>query len=166
MTPRRYAIAAAWLVAAAAGLTACGGSKGINLDPEDRGNPKMERGAQLFAERCAGCHTLDAVGSEGSSFTIDDRERVDGPNFNVRKERAAQVLYAIRNGGYSGAIMPQNLVTGREAQDVADFLAKYAGRDAKAPKTPGSRVQPAGGRQREVPEAEDDPQAEQPILGP
>jgi hypothetical protein len=37
------------------------------------------------------------------------------------------VLYAIRNGGYSGAIMPENIVVGDEAQAVAEFLAKYSG---------------------------------------
>jgi hypothetical protein len=37
------------------------------------------------------------------------------------------VLYAIRNGGFSGAIMPENIVVGRDADDVAAFLAKYAG---------------------------------------
>jgi hypothetical protein len=36
-------------------------------------------------------------------------------------------LFAIRNGGFSGAIMPANVVTGRQAQEVADFLDKYSG---------------------------------------
>ena len=52
---------------------------------------------------------------------------MDGPNFNVRTETVDDVLYAIRNGGYSGAIMPENIVVGEEAQEVAEFLAKYAG---------------------------------------
>ena len=38
--------------------------------------------------------------------TVGDRERVDGPNLNQRKETTDDVLYAIRNGGFSGAIMP------------------------------------------------------------
>ena len=37
------------------------------------------------------------------------------------------VLYAIRNGGFSGAIMPANVVVGSDAQDVALFLERYAG---------------------------------------
>jgi hypothetical protein len=40
------------------------------------------------------------------------------------------VLYAIRNGGFSGAIMPENIVVGNDAQDVAAFLSKYAGTPA------------------------------------
>ena len=166
----RLASALALLVAGAAGLTSCGGAQGagqgIRLDAADRDNATIQRGARLFAERCAGCHTLAAVGGEGSSFTIKDRERTDGPNFNVRTEEVDQVLYAIRNGGYSGAIMPQNIVTGSDAQAVAEFLAKYAGRDATSPKTPGSQIQPTGRPRPEVPDANDDPQAEQPVFGP
>jgi hypothetical protein len=45
-------------------------------------------------------------------------------------ESKDNVLYAIRNGGYSGAIMPENIVVGRDADMVAEFLAKYAGRGA------------------------------------
>ena len=60
----------------------------------------------------------------------------NGPNFNVRCERPqTRVLYAIENGGFSGAIMPQNIVVGQQARDVAQFVATYSGR--KAPKIPG-----------------------------
>ena len=41
----------------------------------------------------------------------------------------ADVIYAIRNGGFSGAIMPQNIVVGADAQKVAAFVSKYAGQD-------------------------------------
>jgi hypothetical protein len=37
------------------------------------------------------------------------------------------VLFAIRNGGFSGAIMPSNVVVGQDAQQVAAFVSKYAG---------------------------------------
>ena len=42
-----------------------------------------------------------------------------------------QVLYAIRNGGFSGAIMPENLVVGDDAKDIAKFLAQYSGLQAQ-----------------------------------
>ena len=41
------------------------------------------------------------------------------------------MLYAIRNGGFSGAIMPENIVVGQDAEEVAEFLAKYAGSEPK-----------------------------------
>ena len=74
------------------------------------------KGAELFAQRCSGCHTLDVVGTQGSATKVRDRERVDGPNFNTRQEEVDYVLYAIRNGGCSGAIMPENIVVGEDAQ--------------------------------------------------
>ena len=113
------------LVAALA-LGACG-SQGVRLAEDD---PNY-RGAVLFAESCSGCHTLDAAGAEGSATDISDRERTDGPNFNTRQEDVDDVLYAIRNGGFSGAIMPENIVTGAEAQAIAEFLAEYSGNEAE-----------------------------------
>src|SRR5256885_12655765 len=59
------------------------------------------RSDQLFYSHCSGCHTLDPAGTQGSATKVRDRERVDGPNFNQRKETYDQVLYAIRNGGFS-----------------------------------------------------------------
>jgi mono/diheme cytochrome c family protein len=101
------------------------------------------RGATLFAERCAGCHSLDAAGTEGSN----PEERVAGPNLDNRRETKDQVLYAIRNGGFSGAIMPQNIVVGKDAEEVAEFVAKYAGKSATGPPglTPGGGANEARG---------------------
>ena len=128
--PRR-ALTALLALAAVGALSACG-SQGIDV-PKD--SPYYE-GARLFSARCSGCHTLTVVGAEGSATKVRDRERVDGPNFNQRKEQVPGVLYAIRNGGFSGAIMPENIVVGQQARAVAEFLAKYSGKDAKSPPSP------------------------------
>ena len=53
------------------------------------------------------------------------------------------MLYAMQNGGFSGAIMPQNIVVGKEAEQVAEFVAKYAGVDAKESPRPGVETGPA-----------------------
>ena len=134
-SPRRLLIAAA-CVAAALALGACG-EQGIALSEND---PNYE-GARLFDENCAGCHTLTVAGAEGSATKVQSRERKDGPNFDDRKEDVESVLYAIRNGGFSSSPMPQNLVTGDDAQAVAEFVAKYSGSNAaNQPGTsPGSR---------------------------
>ena len=86
-------------------------------------------GAELFYERCSGCHSLEVANSYGSKAAgqLAGGERTNGPNFNVRKESRDDVLFAIRNGGFSGAIMPANIVVGEEAEQVADFLARYSG---------------------------------------
>ena len=34
--------------------------------------------------------------------------------------------------------MPENIVVGKDAQKVANFLAEYSGRKATAPKGPGT----------------------------
>jgi mono/diheme cytochrome c family protein len=127
---RRPLIALAALSIAAAGVIGCGQEKGDVKQPNAAITtvaPEYQAGAKLFVERCSGCHSMGVVGSEGGALKVKDRERVDGPNFNVRKEDRESVLYAIRNGGFSGAIMPQDIVVGKEAEQVADFLAKYAG---------------------------------------
>jgi mono/diheme cytochrome c family protein len=111
--------------------TACGTEK-ISV-PE---NDPNHAGAVLFNQRCSGCHTLSYAATHGSAANVRSREIVNGPNFNVRCERPVdRVLYAIQNGGFSGAIMPQNIVVGQDAQKVAKFVATYAGR--QAPKVPG-----------------------------
>jgi mono/diheme cytochrome c family protein len=123
------ALAVAGVLGGGAALAACG-TQGISVPTSS----PYHVGAVLFQERCSGCHTLSVVGAQGSATSIKDRVRTNGPNFNVRKENVRQVLYAIRNGGFSGAIMPQNIVVGPEAQEVAEFLAAYSGR--QAPKVP------------------------------
>jgi mono/diheme cytochrome c family protein len=94
-------------------------------------------GAVLFSQRCSGCHTFSYAATHGSASNVRAAEFNNGPNFDQRCERPlTRVLYAIENGGFSGAIMPQNVVVGQDAIDVAKFVATYSGRSA--PKIPGS----------------------------
>jgi mono/diheme cytochrome c family protein len=119
------------LLACAALLGACGSQSASVAKTSP-----YHRGSVLFRSHCAGCHTLSAVGAQGSATSISNRVRTNGPNFNIRKENEEQVLYAIRNGGFSGAIMPENIVVGPNATAVAEFLAAYSGRQAqKVPST-------------------------------
>ncbi len=116
---------------AAFALTACGfGEQGVSV-PE--GNPD-HAGAELFATHCAGCHTLAAAGTQG---TGNRGQRTQGPSLNQRTETYEDALFAIQNGGFSGAIMPQNIVVGEEAEEVARFVAKYAGEEAEESPRPG-----------------------------
>jgi mono/diheme cytochrome c family protein len=110
------------IAAAALGAGACG-EQGIQLAESD---PNYE-GAKLFQQNCSGCHTIEAAGTQGSAFDANGREYVDGPNFEARKEDVEEILYAIRNGGFSSGPMPQDIVVGEEAQQVAEFVSKYSG---------------------------------------
>src|SRR5437879_2275936 len=85
--PRRSVLLAR--AGAATLLGACGGH--IEVSKQDAA---LHHGAVLFNERCSGCHTLDAANARGSkpAGQAQPGERTDGPNFNVRKEAAADVL--------------------------------------------------------------------------
>jgi cytochrome c553 len=78
-----------------------------------------ERGRDVFAERCATCHTLRAANGVGKV----------GPNLDQLRPPKALVLDAIQKGRARGqGQMPAALVDGEQAQEVADFVAKVAGR--------------------------------------
>ena len=121
------------VIVLALALAACG-----EQSIEVPSSSPQHAGAELFQQRCAGCHTFKAAGTMGSSANVRTRERTDGPNFNTRPECIERVLYAIENGGFSGAIMPQNIVVGEQARAVAEFVARYAGAEADGQRPAGS----------------------------
>lgn len=114
------------IVAAASALAGCG-SQGVEVSST---NAESTRGAQLFAERCSGCHTFSAAGAQGSKPTreVNSKDRTNGPNFDTRHVDYEAALFAIRQGGFSGAVMPGNIVTGQDAEDVAKFVGEYSGK--------------------------------------
>jgi cytochrome c551 len=118
-------------IAVAALAAACGTQK-ISVPKSD----PTYAGAVVFSQRCSGCHTLSYAATHGSAPNPRTAQPNNGPNFDQRCERpVTRVLYAIENGGFSGAIMPQNVVVGQQAIEVAEFVAKYSGRGA--PRIPG-----------------------------
>jgi mono/diheme cytochrome c family protein len=116
-------------VLATVGVVACG----EQTVSTPRADEQINHGAMIFHERCSGCHTLSYAAAEGSAIKPNDKEYKDGPNFDQRREDENSVLYAIQNGGFSSGPMPQDIVVGQDAQDVAKFLSQFSGR--KAPKT-------------------------------
>jgi mono/diheme cytochrome c family protein len=89
-------------------------------------NKQEIKGRELFAKSCAVCHALAAVKSVGRT----------GPNLDYRigvsistpAGRKALVLDAIKEGRARGlGQMPALLYEGKEAEDVADFVAAVAG---------------------------------------
>ncbi len=87
---------------------------------------EQQKGRELFAHACTVCHTLAAVKSVG---------RI-GPNLDVRvgddiattAGRRALVLNAIAEGRARGlGQMPALLYQGKEAEEVASFVAAVAG---------------------------------------
>jgi hypothetical protein len=118
---------------AVAALAAACGTQRISVP---KSQPVLYQGAVLFSQRCSGCHSLSYAATHGSAANPRTATFISGPDLNFRCERPiTRVLYAIENGGFSGAYMPQNVVVGQDAIDVAKFVATYAGR--AAPRAPG-----------------------------
>jgi hypothetical protein len=90
-----------------------------------------KRGREIFGERCALCHTLAAANAVGKV----------GPNLDVIQPTQQLVLHTIEYGclqnppkgsqeaclGYG--TMPAGVVQGVDAEDVAKFVAKVAGKE-------------------------------------
>jgi hypothetical protein len=133
----RVIVIALAAIGIAVGAAACGTER-ISVSKATDSTYKFdESAATLFNQRCGGCHTLSVAGTFGSGQNPRTYDSISGPNFNVRCERPAmRVLYAIENGGFSGAYMPQNIVVGPQARELAAFVSKYAG--SKATAQPGS----------------------------
>lgn len=69
---------------------------------------------ETFATTCGGCHTLKAAGTNGQV----------GPNLDQLKPDAETVKDAIKRGP---SVMPENLLKGAEADEVAQYVAENAG---------------------------------------
>jgi mono/diheme cytochrome c family protein len=74
-------------------------------------------GKELFTGSCGSCHTLVDAGATGTT----------GPNLDQLQPDQAQVEAAIANGGTGSGAMPEGLVSGRQAQEVAQYVASVAG---------------------------------------
>ena len=130
MEPLRDHGRAMWLGAIVAATTALVGLTGCNLGPK----PNLDRGQQLFTQKCGSCHTLTGAGTNGDI----------GPNLDYAfKEARANggfdrdtfqgvVEYQIAHARpaspqQTDVYMPQDLVTGEDAKDVAAYVASVAG---------------------------------------
>src|SRR2546423_8594816 len=82
-------------------------------------------GSKLFKSKCAGCHTLSAAGSKATiGPNLDDAFRNDRKQ-GYKESTIRQVVYD--QIAEAIAPMPKNLVTGADRDDVAAFVAAYAG---------------------------------------
>lgn len=84
------------------------------LSDTNPGADTADAGREIFTGTCGGCHTLKAADTSGQT----------GPNLDELKPDAERVKTAIAEGP---GIMPENLVEGPEADQVAAFVAESAG---------------------------------------
>jgi mono/diheme cytochrome c family protein len=81
-----------------------------------------KNGRELFGQRCANCHTLKAANAIAAV----------GPNLDELRPTKDLVLNAIENGRANGnGQMAQDLYTGQDAEDVANFVAKAVGQTSQ-----------------------------------
>lgn len=77
------------------------------------------QGREIYAERCASCHTLAAAHADGKV----------GPNLDQLRPPKALVVDAVEKGRLRGSgTMPAQLVQGPEVEQVAAFVAQVAGK--------------------------------------
>jgi mono/diheme cytochrome c family protein len=118
----RAALAPILAVLLAGGALGCGGDGSGDTagdasrptetaaSPEQPLTPEEQRGQELFVQNCGTCHTLEAAGTEGSI----------GPNLDEAQVDEQDVIDKIAEGP---GPMPSNLVTGKDAEAVAKFVA-------------------------------------------
>jgi mono/diheme cytochrome c family protein len=105
------------------------GAGGLHL------NAEQQKGRELFSHACNLCHTLNganAVGRIGPNLDVLISTIAATPGISEKEahaDREAFILSAILEGRARGkGQMPALLYQGREAQDVANFVATVAGR--------------------------------------
>jgi mono/diheme cytochrome c family protein len=95
---------------------------GRNADKAPGGvelNAAQVHGRQVFHERCSMCHTLSAANAVAKV----------GPSLDALRPPKALTLDAVAKGRAQGrGQMPAALVDGEDAQAVAAFIEKVAGR--------------------------------------
>lgn len=116
-------------VALAAALLAAGcGTGGISTSANE------DAGKDLFLAKCAGCHTLAAAGSHGTQGpNLDD---AFAPSRDQGFEEVTIEQVVRDQIELAAPPMPQNLVTGSDADAVAAYVASVAGKPV--PKTGGA----------------------------
>ncbi len=116
----------------AAVAVACG-SEEIDVA---KNSPEYD-GAEIFHQRCAGCHSLDVDGAQGSAVKANKREYKDGPNFDQRKE---DVRLRSSTRSATAASPParcrRTSWSARRPRRSRRFVAENSGKQAKSPEAP------------------------------
>jgi mono/diheme cytochrome c family protein len=126
---RRISGRAIWLIATVAAATALVGLTGCDLGPK----PNLDKGQQLFTQKCGSCHTLAGAGTNGDVGPNLDyafkEARSDGFDSDTIKGVVSYQIESARPASpqQTDVYMPQNLVTGDDAENVAAYVASVAG---------------------------------------
>ncbi len=98
---------------------------GPDASPQDVA-PELETGKELFVTNCGSCHTLYKAGTDGVvGPDLDELLAPPGPTPPDAETIEPRVLSAIQNG--VAGRMPAGILTGSQADEVADFVGQVAG---------------------------------------
>ncbi len=102
----------------------------------DDGEADLANGKTLFTQQCGGCHVLEDAGTKG----------VQGPNLDDAFRASRQAGF--EESQFEGVVhrwirdaqppMPQDIVTGQDARDVAAYVASVAGTSEASASKAGS----------------------------
>jgi mono/diheme cytochrome c family protein len=89
-------------------------------------------GKALFKAHCGSCHTMKNAGTQGTlGPNLDDAfapVREQGfDESTIRDVVRGQIAYPETETASGGPGMPAEIVTGQDAEDVAEYVAKCAG---------------------------------------
>ena len=93
----------------------------------------LKEGQSLFQTNCGNCHTLYAAGTDGNfAPDLDQLLAPSGPSEDEAtiKQTKKRVLNAVENGVDSTTTagrMPAGILSGEQAEEVAEFVATTAG---------------------------------------
>jgi len=96
----------------------------------------LQQAKSLFATNCGNCHTLYAAGTDGNfGPDLDELLAPTGPPQGPDAEQTIEategrVLNAIEEGADGSTTpgrMPGGIIIGEQAEEVAEFVARYAG---------------------------------------
>jgi mono/diheme cytochrome c family protein len=87
----------------------------------------LEEGKELFVTNCGACHTLAKAGTDGVvGPNLDDLLAPPSPTPPDPATIKPRVLSAVENG--VAGRMPKGILSGAQAEEVADFVSQVAGR--------------------------------------
>jgi mono/diheme cytochrome c family protein len=86
----------------------------------------LEEGKELFVTNCGACHTLAKAGTDGVvAPNLDDLLAPPSPTPPDPATIKPRVLSAVENG--VAGRMPKGILSGAQAEEVADFVSQVAG---------------------------------------
>jgi mono/diheme cytochrome c family protein len=95
---------------------------GADASPESSVPKSDQQGLELFQINCGTCHTLEAAGTDGKiGPNLDQLLGTGNKSSQTVQGNYQRVLTAVTGG--IGGRMPPGLVNGRQAEEVAHFVA-------------------------------------------